>query len=303
MIIFLYGPDTYRSRQKLKGIVEYYKKIHKSGLNLVFLDLKEKNFQDFLNFFEASSMFKEKKLAILENVSQNKEFQEKFLEKIEKFSKSKNFVLFYEKEIQENDFFKKLKKYSRWQNFKLLEGKKLEYWIKREIKKFGAEISEKGLEKLIEFVGNDLWRMENEIKKLVFYKKKIDQKEVELLVKPKIDVDIFKAIDAIAQKNKKRAFDLIHKHLEKGTSPAYLLSMINFQLRNIILVKDLIQRKRPVEEIDLHPFLLKKTIFQARKFSFEEIKKIYQKLFELDLNIRSGKIKPEIALDLLISEI
>ena len=303
MIIFLYGPDTYRSRQKLKGIVEYYKKIHKSGLNLVFLDLKEKNFQDFLNFFEASSMFKEKKLAILENVSQNKEFQEKFLEKIEKFSKSKNFVLFYEKEIQENDFFKKLKKYSRWQNFKLLEGKKLEYWIKRGIKKFGAEISEKGLEKLIEFVGNDLWRMENEIKKLVFYKKKIDQKEVELLVKPKIDVDIFKAIDAIAQKNKKRAFDLIHKHLEKGTSPAYLLSMINFQLRNIILVKDLIQRKRPVEEIDLHPFLLKKTIFQARKFSFGEIKKIYQKLFELDLNIRSGKIKPEIALDLLISEI
>ncbi|PIQ92378.1 MAG: hypothetical protein COV69_02735 [Parcubacteria group bacterium CG11_big_fil_rev_8_21_14_0_20_39_14] len=27
MIIFLYGPDTYRSRQKLNEIIEYYKKV------------------------------------------------------------------------------------------------------------------------------------------------------------------------------------------------------------------------------------------------------------------------------------
>jgi DNA polymerase-3 subunit delta len=304
MIIFLYGPDTFRSRQKLKEIVEYYKKIHKSGLNLVFFDLKEKGFQDFLNFFESSSMFGEKKLAVLENASQNKEFQEKFLKKIKDFSDSKNFVLFYEGEIQENDFFKKLKENSRWQNFRMLKGKSLEFWIKKEIKKFGAKIEKKALEKLIEFVGEDLWQMENEIKKLVSFKKEIGQREVELLVKPKIEIDIFKTIDAIAQRNKKRALELVRRHLEKGDSPNFVLAMMNFQFRNLLVIKELIEKGKSknyiLRETELHPFLVEKTLKLAKKFQFEELKKIYQRIFQTDFDIKTGKLTPEVGLEMLI---
>jgi DNA polymerase-3 subunit delta len=305
MILFLFGQDKYRSRLKLKEIIEHYKKIHKSGLNLAIFDLKEKSFEEFINFFESSSMFNEKKLAILENVSQNEDFQKKFLKRISYFSNSKNFVLFYEGEIKENNFFKELKKNSRWQNFQLLEGKKLEIWVKREVKNLGAEIDQRALKKLIEFVGNDLWRMENEIKKLVSFSggKKIELEDVKTLVAPEIESDIFKMIDAIGQKNKILALKLIHRHLEKGESPFYLLSMINYQLRNILLIKDSMEKNRPLKELELSPFLIQKTISQARKFSFSEIKKIYRKVFEVDLKIKTGQIKPELALDLLVSEI
>ena len=96
---------------------------------------------------------------------------------------------------------------------------------------------------------------------------------------------------------------MVQRHLEKGDSPFYILAMINFQLRNIALVKDLIQRQRPLVKIGLRPFLLQKTIYFARKFSFQEIKKIYQKMFELDLKVKAGQIKPDVALDLLVSGI
>ena len=47
MTIFIYGQDTYRSRLKLSEIVEHYKKIHKSGLNLKYFDIKFLKFDDF----------------------------------------------------------------------------------------------------------------------------------------------------------------------------------------------------------------------------------------------------------------
>ena len=46
MTILLYGLDTYRSRQKLNEIIENYKKVRKSGLNLRFFDGKELDFPD-----------------------------------------------------------------------------------------------------------------------------------------------------------------------------------------------------------------------------------------------------------------
>jgi len=317
MIIFLYGPDTYRSRQKLNEIVEHYKEIHKSGLDLKLLDLKEKDFQDFKNEAQIASMFSEKKLLVLKNAFENFDFKEKISAEIEKFAKSEEVILFYEEEIKKDKFFQTLKKFSEYQEFQLLDGERLKNWVKKEFKKYQAKIDSAVLEKLIEFVGNDLWQMANEIKKLVAYKTghnqittvtklcpEIEREDVELLVKSKIETDIFKTIDAIAAKNKKRALKLLKAHLEKGDSPFYLFSMINFQFRNLLIIKDLIEKNlSPYSFTNLHPYVIKKSISLLGKFSFSELKKIYQKIFEVDLDIKTGKIEPEMALDLLITEI
>ncbi len=106
MLIFLYGQDTYRSRQKLNGIIEQYKKIHKSGLNLKYFDGQKIDFQDIKDEIQSISMFEEKKLMVLENPFSSSDFKEKFLENSERFLNSKNMILFYE---QNNaSFFKKL---------------------------------------------------------------------------------------------------------------------------------------------------------------------------------------------------
>lgn len=311
MILFLYGPDTYRSRQKLNEIIEHYKKIHKSGLNLKYFDGQNLDFQDFENEIETISMFKEKKLIILENVFSHEGFKEEFLKKEEKFVNSDNIILIYEggKVAENTSFFKFLKENSKSQEFKLLEGQRLKNWVRKEVGNYQTEIETKALDQLINFVGNDLWRITNEIKKLVSYKsgKKIEVKDVELLVRPKIETDIFKTIDAIALKNKKQALSLIHKHLEKGDSPLYLLRMINFQFRNLLVIRDLIEKRKPLYSFsrltNLHPYTIRKSYSQAQKFTIQELKKIYQKIFQVDLAIKTGKIEPETALDMLIAEI
>jgi len=334
MIIFLYGPDTYRSKQKLNEIIEHYKKIHKSGLNLKYFVEPEMDFQTFLDEMKQTSMFKEKKLAVLINVFLNSEFKKRFLEEVRSPTKiwwgTENIVLLYEtgQIIETDPLFLFLKKSARLQEFKLLEGQKLKNWVKKEFDNYGIEISKEALEKLINFVGNDLWQMSNEIKKLVSYRTPrqrgegrkenevlfdhklkpkdigISGKDIELLIKPKIETDIFQTIDAIAEKNKKRAFKFIKAHLEKGDSPFYLFSMINFQFRNLLIIKDLMERNlSPYSLNHLHPYVIKKSISLLEKFSFSELKKIYQKIFQLDLDVKTGKIEPEMALDLLITEL
>ncbi len=318
MIIFLYGQDTYRARQKLNEIVDNYKKAHKTGLNLRHFDLAKDSYQDFLGEFQAISIFAEKRLIILENTFSNEDAKKKILKNAEKLAASKDIFIFYEKEPSEKDnLFELLKQKGKYQEFKLLEGNALRSWALRELEKRKIGIDPIALKKLIDYVGNNLWQLSEEIKKIAAYKSKdkkkaIEEEDINLLVRPKIETDIFKTIDAISGKNKKKALFLIQKHIEKGDSPLYIFSMINFQFRNILTIKSRCQPPHHLEagqikklsrELGLHPFVIKKSFLQSRDFSLEDLKSIYQNIFNNDLAIKTGKIAPDAALENLIAGI
>jgi len=50
----------------------------------------------------------------------------------------------------------------------------------------------------------------------------------------------------------------------------------------------------------MHPYVAKKSLMQARQFGKEKIKKIYSKLVDLDLSVKTGKGNFESALEELI---
>lgn len=257
------------------------------------------------------SMFKEKKLAVLINLFADSNFKDSFLEKGKNFAESQDIILVQTEESvpQSDKLVKFLKKQGKFQEFEPLRGQGLKNWIKKEFAKYQNSIEPMALEKLVVFVGNDLWRLSQEIKKLVAFKngEVIETKDVNLLVQPKIEMDIFKTIDAIALQNKKQALNLVHKHLEKGDSPLYLLAMINFQFRNILIIKDLIEKRQPyysiLEQSNLHPFVAKKSYQQAARFTYPELKKIYQTIFQIDLDAKTGRVDPQAAIDLFIAQL
>ncbi len=305
MIFVYYGPDTYRMKRQLKEVVAEYKKKNKSSFNFQVFEEKEINFNDLREEFLNISIFKEKKLFVLLNVFSNSEFKEGFLKQGEVFEKSDNIlILCQEGEIPANDkLFNFLKGKAKIEYFNLLSLEKVKIWAKKEIEAKGAEIESNALGKLIDFTGNDLWRLEKEIDKLINYAhgKKIKEKDVEELVSPVFNFNIFATIDAIAQKEKKKAARLIRHHLEGGDSPSYILSMISYQLKNLISVKGL--KGKNLNQLKMPSFVLRRSIIQAEQFSLEELKGLYQKILDLDLSIKTGKIAPEIALDLFIFDI
>ncbi len=310
MLFFLYGPDTYRSRQKLNEMIDGYKKTNPEGLSLKYFDASCEPFNDLIDGLQQISMFGEKKMIVIRNIFANKLFKEKLLENYKKLLDSSDLLVVYEEDAPKKEkLLDLLKEKTKSQEFAVLEGRLLENWLEKELANQQVKINLQALDLLLDYVGSDLWQLSNEIKKLADFKKgeTIAVEDIKLLVKPIIETDIFKTIGMIAQKNKKQALSLIHHHLQKGEAVLYLLSMINFQLRNLLIIKDLMEKNRPyyaiLKETKMHPFVVRKSYELAAKFTFLELKKIYQKLFEVDLDIKTGKVDPEVALDLFISSI
>lgn len=315
MIIFLYGPDQFRARQKLEELIAQYLKVRQSGLNLIYFDFEKDGLGDFMIKVASNSIFKEKKLVIIENAFLSKEASQDLLSFLQNCRQNKDFshnntLVFFEKEPDpRNPLFVYLKENAVCQEFWPLEPRFVKSWVKKEVKNRGGAISLPAIEELVRYCGNDLWRLSNEIKKLINFKQKrrIESLDVILLVKPKIEAGIFKTTDAIASGSRKAALKLIQQHFLAGDEPLYLLAMIGAHFRNLLIVKDLLGREKSFAQIAKITFLplfaAKKYYFQAEKFTLAQLKKVYSRILDADLKIKTGKGNPRQEIEILVSRI
>ncbi|MFA6193743.1 MAG: DNA polymerase III subunit delta [Parcubacteria group bacterium] len=316
MIIFLYGEDSFRSNEKLAEIKNKFLEKNKKGASLFVFDFAEKDWKigDLVADISSGGLFTSKKMAIVKNIlSGKKEFAddafEKFLKAEAKKEKSDLILIFWEsgKVKKSSKLYKLLQRIAKCQEFELLEGTKLRNWVIGEFKKSDIAINSAAVEKLVVFVGNDLNLLSREIQKLATYKNKgeISGEDVDLLVKAKIDTDIFKTVDALARGDKKTALKMLHDHLEDGEDPFYLLSMYFFQFRNLVKVKPLTEKNMPPADITsrlkMHPFVARKSVEQARNFSWEKLKSLYKNICEIDFESKTGKTDIGMALDKFIA--
>ena len=327
MIIFLYGSDGYRLKQNTDKVIERYRKKHQSGVNLIFFNvdasgstgLTTSNFSIIESAIKSYSFFDEKKLVVIKNIFQNKIYLDKLMNLIKEFGilKSSDTTLLLTENISEKDLALKNKdafnlfstSKSLVVNFEPLLGTRLQNWIKKEFELRDCSIETSVIRKLIDYTSNDSWALANEISKLANYKHEarstkheaINEKDINLLISPKISSNIFEFIDALAQKNKERSFELLYKELKSGRDTNYILTMIIYQFRNLLSVKDLSLRNMNINTIakkaGLHPYVARKTYNCAQKFTEEDLKKIYCKLLELDIRSKTGLTEPSLALN------
>ena len=311
MLYFLYGPDSYRSRKKLEEMVGRYKALRNGGLNFDMIDAAKTDFAEFSSLLNSNSMFAEKKLVVVKNLFGSKQFQELFLGAMKSFTAMADIVVVYESDAvdERTKIFKELRKTATCQECKALDAKQVRQWAQEEFGRLGQKINLDALDLLVRSTGSDLWRLAGEIQKLNAFRRRetIKKDDVTLLVKPKIETDIFKTIDALAAKDRRTAVELMQKHLETGESPLYLMSMIAYQFRNLLVIKELAQQGLMYDSIvrksGLHPFVVRKNYAVCRQFAFEDLQRIYRSIFDLDSQIKSGLIDQETALTLLVSSI
>src|SRR4030042_3418173 len=312
MIIFLYGEDEFRSQRKLAEIKNKFLQNYKEGATLFVFDFleNEEKIDELTLKLSSGGLFSNKKLAIVKNIFLNKTAAENaafldFLKRADKEGVKDLTLVFWEKEKIDKKW--KLAKFllekAKKQEFNFLEGMKLTNWITEEIKRVGEgkiSISPKAVEKLILFVGSNLDLLSKELEKLVNYKRRgeVTEEDVGLLVKSKIDSDIFKTIDSLARRDKKTPARLLHDHLGAGDDPFYLLSMYFYQFRNLLKVKALTEKrvseKKIAQDLKLHPFVARKSAEQAHNFSLGKLKELYKKLCEIDFEAKTGKTDIEL---------
>ncbi len=311
MILFFYGENIYNSQKKLLVLKERFLKTDSEGMNLKELEGAELTFSDFVKELETMPFLGGKRLVIVRNLLlENKDHSllEKILVQLEKVPESVVLV-FFEKGVPDkrSKLFKVLKKIAQTEEFFLPEPWQVNKWIEEEVAKRGGKINSLAVDKLAVFVGNNLWQLSNEIDKLIAYAggKEIKSEDVELLVKAKVDKNIFRLTDAFGKKDRKLALQILHEFIDLGLKPEYLLAMLGGHLRNLIQVKESSQNGLYPVQIQaltkLHPYVVKKCLEQSRAFTLEQLIRIYEELAGLDEKLKLGKVPSRTALELILA--
>lgn len=316
MILFVYGTDNYRCRQKSKELQDgFIKQKDKSGFNIVKLDGEDLDFDKFKQEALTTPFLGEKKFIIIDNVTKNREINKQLLEFLKTREKElDNSLMFIEtfetkKEEPANALYKFLKTQKYAWEMNTLGNYEIEKWLADYFKTKNAPIEPAAVRQLAAIVGNDLSQLANEADKLISYKagEAITIDDVKTLVSAKFEDNIFNLTDAIANKNKKLSLKLISDQLKSGSAPLAILAMISRQFKIILKVKSKLEESsgypnqgQIASEIGEHPFVIKKAIDQSRGFSLSELIAINQNILDIEKDLKSGARNPELLFDLLV---
>ncbi len=322
MIIFIYGEDTYRSRQKLNELKDkFVTEIDASSQSLVVLSGASTTLKEIGEKISTGSLFVKKRMIVIEDIFDNK--SEKlladltlYLKKRDESSKTDedNIIIFRNGILNSKD--KKLKKDAQKlftyllsqkyvQEFKTLTGLQLNNFIKEETQKLERQIEPAAVSSLITRTNSDLWRISSELHKLAMAipkDAKITDDEVKKQVVGTYDENIFSLTDAISTRNKKLALTILEEQYLAGLSEDYILSMLLRQFKIMLQIKSAVAAGlSPLQissELKLHSYVVKKTLSQISGFTLEALKEKLNHLISLDFanKTSSQDIKAELSL-------
>ncbi|MDE2638866.1 MAG: DNA polymerase III subunit delta [Chloroflexota bacterium] len=188
-------------------------------------------------------------------------------------------------------------------------------WItQRAQQEYNAEISAAAASAIASLVNDDVLRADNELHKLVCYvdgERAIGEEDVALLTPYVPEANVFEMVDALATGNGSRALELIHQtlHQNPGDAGFGLFGMIARQFRLLSMTRDHLDRgggaggQAIAQAIGAHPFVAGKLATQSRRFNAEQLDAILKRLQRYDQDMKTGRIEPRLALELLVTSL
>lgn len=219
-------------------------------------------------------------------------------------------LIFAEAEISEtNPLLQALKPVAQVQNLAAPRGEGLARWIKNAAQEKQAAMSPAAITSLSNLAGNDLRSLDQELEKLALYcwGRPVEESDVAALVPLAKDANIFTAVDAMVEGRRSQALQMMQKLREDGQDPSYIIVMVERQLRMLALAWEAMNQGVDQRELASRlgtssQFVVRKTMDQARRHSWQDITWRYQRLLEADLSIKQGRLEPAVALEMLVAD-
>ncbi len=188
-------------------------------------------------------------------------------------------------------------------------------WIRQRAEdEYGASITARAAHAVATVVNDDLLRAEGELHKLVCYvdgEREIGEEDVAVLSPYVPEANVFEMVDALASGDGKRALALIHRSLrhDPGDPGFRLFALIVRQFRLLSMTLDHLDRGGGSQggtiarAVGVPPFVAGKLATQSRRFSATQLDAILKRLQRYDQEMKTGRIAPRLALDLLVTSL
>ncbi len=220
-------------------------------------------------------------------------------------------VVMVDEEIRPgNPLFKALSKQATVKSFPLLRDAALRTWVQRRVREEGGSIAPEAVDMLVQSVGSNLWAMAGEVDKLLLYagQRRIEPADVEKLVGYVQEANIFNLVDAIMESRAAAAERALTRLLGHGAAPGFIVTMLARQLRLLILTREVASARTSPAALQSRlnlasEFVARKLLQQARAYTMVRLKQAYSRLLQTDIDIKTSRYSPELALGLLVAEL
>ena len=297
-LYLFYGNNKSIINDKINNIINKYNIVDN---NIIKYDLED-NLDNIIEEASMISLFGDTKLILI-----NTTFKEEIdIDKLEDYLKNYNnssYLVFVsnDKVDTRRKLYKLITKYGSVEEVNS-DNNYIKSYIKEYIKDYKIDINY-----FLSKVNDNLDNIKNELDKLMLYKledKNITNNDIDDLVIPNIEEDIFALTDSVINKNIDKSITLYNKFMDKNYEPVYIIGLLGNQFTLLYQVKKLYNMGKNNNYIasilGVHPYRVKLAIQNSYYYTEEDLIKYIYKLGNLDKDIKTGNIDKTLGLELFL---
>lgn len=308
----IYGIDNGLIKNKEKEIL---KKINISLINKY--DLEVSPVDVILEDALTMNLFADKKVIIIENAyifgsSSDQKISDRFLEYFNTFNSS-TYIIFelnVDKVDSRKKITKKISEIGKVVEVKKLETNDLFQIIEKRFKDNNYTISTELINYLVSLLNDNYENINNELDKIFLLGKEdknITKEDLDGLIIPSLDDDIFSLIDAITNKDKNKSIKLYQEFINRNEDMIKIIYLLASKYRLMLQVRLLSDRGYLESDIaktmQIHPYRAKMVLREAYKYELSNLIKILKELDYLDRDIKLGNVDKNLALEVFLLKI
>lgn len=219
-------------------------------------------------------------------------------------------MVFVEDEVDKrNKLYKRVKELGYVSEMTRQDTAQLARWAGGILAKEGKKITGRTMELFLSMTGDDMENIRMELEKLISYtlgRDVITNEDVQAICTVHVTSKIFDMISAIANRQTRKAMDLYEDLLTLKEPPMRILFLIARQFNQILQVKEMMakgaDRGTIASRLKMQPFVVGKTMPQAKQFSREQILSYVTLCVEAEEAVKSGRLQDRLAVELLITK-
>ena len=304
-IYLIYGEEAYLRQQFAKRLVDAI--VADDTMNCTYFKGKETDITQVISIADTLPFFSERRVVVIEDSGLFKKESKELADYLSTMPDT-TCMIFRESEVDKrNRLYKTVKTLGYVSEMKRQTDRELERWVFGMLQREGLNITNGNMSYLLQCIGNDMSLLKNEVEKLISYlgeKKVVDRGDIDAICSIQTTGHIFDMIDAMSRHNQKKAMRLYYDLIQVKEPAMRILYLINRQYMQFYQVKELMEQgmqgKELASEVGLSPYIANKICQKANAFTLEQLKHCMEKCLEMDEGIKTGLIKDQVAVEMLI---
>ncbi len=305
-IYLLYGEEGYLKRQYRDRFI---KAMLPEGdtMNYAHYEGKNINVREVIDLAETLPFFAQRRLIVFEDTGFFKSAGAELADYIKDMPETTYFI-FVENEVDKRSkLYKAVKAKGHIVELTTQDEGTLKRWIQGIVRREKKQISDSVILYFLNKVGTDMENIQRELEKVFCYaldRKEITREDIDAVCVTQITNHIFDMVNAVADKNQRRALDLYYDLLALKEPPMRILFLMIRQYRILFQVKGLsgqgYGKKEIASKAGLHPFAAGKYMDQAKKFRMSELRAVMEDGADIEQRVKTGLLTDNLAVELFI---